>query len=687
MKMNEICQSCSKDSVHLTGLCGVCYNQKINRKALARIEVKFKPKSEENQLIFDKYLESLKERKVRAPDLAVAKQFSEHLTQNRIGLLNSWSDVFETSKKLNICYPQKPKYGCPILQVGRALARTGIIGPLRFEKSICRSRVSALLSSQTQALVKEYFIEITKKRCARYGLITISVVRRFEASLNAMSLLEVTEEEATNFIEKIPKDRLRQTREYIRHLKVFYNWLVGKGLIEKNPFRSLLPPTTKTFCSSCKKEKSFSHRGAFCMHCYVIRQRDVYISKIENLAKEAELPHEYNRQIFKLYVKYIRRYFLDGTIVKDSKLFFQFLQIRADLPKLTSWKQIGSFSLDFEKFVSGQSSLKTGCPVMKTAQLLQEFGILPLREDSAKVGVEEKIAGLNPHLIVPCRRYVERLRKTKRSEKTININIQGIKKFHDWLDLNHKAEFWSASEEMLRAYLFSCKTDKSNARQALDLFYRWAKSERYTLSNPLENIPPIYKKPSLHVCSSEQIKMVEKFIKSPQSDPESAMILALIFYWGATCKEIAQSNVEFKNQNLTITYHRGELSHGNRGYRRNQTLRLPEEPSWLKILKKRFEKEWLKKYQNLNCDLLRCPLILNTRGHLSRPMHSMSIRKKYYKAIKAATGVRIPPNVLRRSGADTYSKQNATAILTRMGWSKRAAYNFIWMPRQFFNLK
>ncbi len=79
MKMNEICQSCSKDSVYLTGLCGVCYNQKINRKALVRIESEFKPKSEENKFIFDKYLESVRKRSVTGSDMVVAKKFAKYL--------------------------------------------------------------------------------------------------------------------------------------------------------------------------------------------------------------------------------------------------------------------------------------------------------------------------------------------------------------------------------------------------------------------------------------------------------------------------------------------------------------------------------------------------------------------------------------------------------------------------------
>jgi len=63
------------------------------------------------------------------------------------------------------------------------------------------------------------------------------------------------------------------------------------------------------------------------------------------------------------------------------------------------------------------------------------------------------------------------------------------------------------------------------------------------------------------------------------------------------------------------------------------------------------------------------------------------VRRIYYHAIKKATGVAIPVSVLRRTGADIYTKQNAAGLLPRMGWSKAGAFNFLWMPRQLFRLK
>lgn len=653
---------------------------------LDRLEVELKPMTEKNRIVFSKYLESVRKRLVTGPDLVTAKKFVEYLYRHEIGPLNSWSDIFEASKQVNIRYSyNKPR--CPILQIGRFLERKGAIAPLKSDKSFCRSRVSARLNTKTQALVEEYFIKITKIRSARYGLFTIAVVRRFETSLNAKSLFDATEDDAREFIAKRPRESLSQSGNFIRHMKVFYNWLAEQNPDQVNPFENLDAPKTKRLCPGCGEEKKFINRGGICSQCYSKKHSANRLVEIAPWELEGDKLREYNRDIFKLYLRYISRHHLDAMVIKDTALFFSFLQYKIDLPTIQSWAVVLELASELKKFTAKKSTFKRGCPFIKVAHVLQELCILPIREEAYCFKTAARINALTENLVMPAHRYVELLRKTKRSEKTINIVVQGLTKYHDWLKLNGNTDFFTASETMLRNYLLSCKTDVNTANQILNKFYSWAKTERYTLSNPLENIPRPTKKGLIRVCSSEQIAQVEKFIKSPTSDPESAMILALVFYWGVKCKELRLASVEFENHNLTVIFHRGTLSYNNRKYRRNQTLRLPMEPIWLRLLQKRFEKIWQDKFKQVRRDLPRQPLILHSRRHHTRAMHSLSVGRIYYRSIKSATNVKIPLNVLRRSGADMYSKQNGAAILERMGWSKTSAFNFIWKPRQLFALK
>jgi len=547
--------------------------------------------------------------------------------------------------------------------------------------------VSACLSIKTQALLKEYFIEITKIKSARYGLLTIAVVRRFEAFLEPKTLYEAVEDDARKFIEKRPKGRLKQSGDFIRHMKVFYNWLAEKNSYLVNPFENLDAPKIKRLCACCRREKNFSHNGAICGRCYSKNQSMNKLIEIAHWEKESDKLCAYNRDIFKLYLKYISRYHLDSVLFKETTIFFNYLQDKTDLPIIRSWSTALELSANLKKFNPEKNSFIKGCPIIKVANVLEELGILPIREEAYGFKINERIEKLHEDLVQPVHRYVDLFRKTKRSEKTINLVVQGITDYNDWLRLNCAAGVWTASEETLRNYLSTYEPDTSFAYQLLNGFYKWAKTERYTLSNPLEKIPKIIKKHHLKVCSSEQIVRLQKFIKSPKSDPEFAMILALVFYWGVKCKELALATVEFENHILTIIYHRGTLSYGSRKYRRDQTLQLPADPPLLRLLQKRFEESWQTKFKNACHDLPRQPLILHPKKRHTRAMHSLSIRKIYYSAVINATNVRIPLNVVRRSGADVYSKQNATAILERMGWSKASAFNFIWKPRELFTLK
>ncbi len=256
---------------------------------------------------------------------------------------------------------------------------------------------------------------------------------------------------------------------------------------------------------------------------------------------------EYGQNIFKLYLRYLRRYYLEAAHLHESKEFFAFLKYRNNLIALKTWVEVQELSLEFRKFRS-RKALGKGCPVFKTAHVLQELGVLPIREESYELGIDKKLKSLNQSLNLPLKHYVAQLRKTKRHERTVHGTVLRIKHFHDWLIKNNHTDFWSSSEEMGRHYLLACEKDILFTRDLLRRFYGWAILEKYTLSNPFENIGAPKQRLNLKVCSGEQIKKLERFIRAASTESQAAMILTLIFYWGIKIKDLAYATVDFEDE-------------------------------------------------------------------------------------------------------------------------------------------
>ena len=666
----------------MTGLCRRCYTKKINRRVLDRLEREIKPLTANNADVFAKYLESTRARFVTDADVALARKFADYLSKHPIGPITSWSDVFTVSKAVNLHYVRSPKKtGCPILQIGRHLDELGFIEPLREEKITDRSRQLALLREPVQSWAREYFAEVSRGHPAIYGLCAITIIRRWADHLGSKSFADATEDDARAFINTLPAESLEQAGNLIRHMTAFCDWAVKQSYLESNPFLNLRQPRVKRRCRACGKERIFRHQGDLCHHC---DGHERYSKKTKLLEWEAaELP-SYSRDIFNLFVRYVHRYQLESRHYNDAKLLLSFLQRKKTIPRLDTWSSVEKISSDLDDFAMSFGGIKMGCPIMKIGCVLQELGVLPIREEGYVLGINKKLSGLSHNLITPLQRYIEHLRKSRRNEKTVLAIVHKFRKFHDWLKLNHDIDPWSVSEQVARDYLGSVEEDIFKARQPLNRLYRWAKAERYVLSNPFEKIAVSLRKPSLKVCSDEQIKKVQAFIRSPRSNPEAALMLALTFYWGVTCKEITFATVEFETEGVKIIFHRGALTYGNSRYRRDQVLTLPQDPQWLKSLQGRFAIDWQKRFSQVHADLPRRPLILHPLGRHNRPLTTLCARKIYYRAIEKAAGVRIPPNVLRRAGADFYTQKNGSGILQRLGWSKSYAFHFTWMPRQLF---
>jgi hypothetical protein len=222
----------------------------------------------------------------------------------------------------------------------------------------------------------------------------------------------------------------------------------------------------------------------------------------------------------------------------------------------------------------------------------------------------------------------------------------------------------------------------------LSRFFRWTIREKLTFTNPFVGIKISKSVAPLQICDDEQIRQLESFLKHKDSDPELALILALVLYWGFTAKDIAWATLEILEfGQLKIILHRGELSYGNQQHRRKQILLLPAGSKCFFDLQKRYAELWHSRYEKGKKDFPLHPLILQKRGRHNRPLHTVSILKRFVKATTLASGVPIPMNVVRRTCGHIYSIQGDAEIISKLGWSREYSSDFMWRPRRLFTSK
>lgn len=677
------CRDCGKINARKSGLCPRCHLKNTAHESLNQLEDEFKPKTATNEFIFKKYLESLRARWVTYADAVVAAKLAEYLEQHSVDYLTSWKDVVRVSAQVGIHYKTELR-GCPILQVGRALEAEGLIVPLVSSKVIERSHSFNRMAEPIKSLARDYFENVAGNLAADGTLDAINMISRWLQFLGTTPALEAGQEDAIRFIATFPTGSAVRTGEIAYRLKRFCDWLVENNHMQRNPFSEVSIPRSRRLCTSCQRVKVFVTASEICPQC---RTDSRSRGELKVIAADGKNLPEYSRDLFELYIKYLHRYKMERRYIITAKQFLCFLQQKTDLSILQSWPDVATLSRESKSFslFHGGKRMWGGCPVKKIGRVLQELGVLPICEEAWGGDTERILKTFSPVFASVVREYLAFLKIKRRTGKLLMRVTETIKNFDDWLKLQKNPDIWLASEKMAEEYLLTIASPNNRYLIKLQIakFYNWAKLERYTLLNPFASIKVRAASRRLKVCSPEQVKKLRAFIRSPKSDPELAIILALVFYWGLNCRDLTAATIEFENQQIKLILHRQPLSYGNKKYRRDQTQLLPAEPAWLRDLQKRFYKSWEEEFRGINANFPRRPLIVLKRQKHNRPVTTFTVRKLFYRATSEATGVRIPPNVVRRSGADLYSQQGATAILQRQGWSAAHAFKFTWLPREF----
>ncbi len=681
-----LCCECHElRNIYNHGSCRRCYTKRINSRALEKIVYGFKPKSEYNDELFKLFINDFNNRHIKNSDIPVAKRFASFLEVSSVAKILSWQDIFDLSSSANIRYTNHAVHGCPFKRVGRGMQRQGLIVNIRLSRTGQLVNLMSSFPKEVRPMMNEFYQEVAKAHRRTSSALKILVSVNVFSKFIGKPVLEAKSEDAEKFIVDLGKYSSAHFTERVRSLKRFFAWAKAKGICGGNPFENKKFDHLLRLCPDCRKMKYFWTSDSFCDECY----RNNLFTKLDKaLVATASIKWEYNQHLLGLYSKYITRYKIKSRHVQVTKLLIKFL-MASEIKPLKSWLDVGNARRAFMQYHGLTKAPAGGCPIEKAAYVLQELGVIPIREEDRTIYIESAIKSADKKIAVIIREYLQSQRHLGRSNRSLHSTFSMIHKFHLWLVENGCHDIFAASETLACQYLLAVPTqDKTGVlRKVLNRFYRWALYKRKTIYNPFASIETIVPQSSIEICPNEITKKLERFIKSSISDPESALLLCLILYFGFTATDLAMATLDMSCKQLCITLHRGELSYAHKTYKRDQVLKLPTEPDWILRLQNRYRSFWQERFKKIKQNIPSSPLFLRSDSRHGRSLRTLAIRDRVKTATNAAVGFEIPVSVIRRTGAHVYSRQIDAAILPEFGWSRDYSYDFVWRQRRFFTPK
>ena len=170
-------------------------------------------------------------------------------------------------------------------------------------------------------------------------------------------------------------------------------------------------------CLVCKREVKI-YVDDLCYLCYQDRQVKVKVEELEFFFKPL---NHYNRQLFQLYLSYIKRYRLFYIHVKITKDLIDVLQKDA-IRTIKTWNDILKLKDCYTIFQ--KPNKKQGCVFIKIGNMLSELGVLPPREDN----LDSQITNLMKiFLVKDIEVFFQSLQKTNMAKESILHYLRSLR--------------------------------------------------------------------------------------------------------------------------------------------------------------------------------------------------------------------------------------------------------------------
>jgi hypothetical protein len=385
-------------------------------------------------------------------------------------------------------------------------------------------------------------------------------------------------------------------------------------------------------------------------------------------------------------LRYIRRYRLAYFHARQAKKLAEVLSASVISP-IQGWKQILYLSAQYKLHHSHKKD--NGCAFLKIGYMLQELGVVGPQRDERAYWIEKSLNYFPPLIREDIISYVNRLKKLRLAENTLEKHLSYLREFLLWLkNVYPQIDILSVTEAKAVEYAAFLQTRSDKIKFLRDRvlglrrFYAWLVYCKKIKENPCANLNPARPQQKINVCSDEQIKGLMSYMADADSDAEGAFLLALIVFYGVTTSDLQKAKIEVDGDSLIIVFERPRRTYGRHFYNRDETLRLPKNPRWFADLQQRFYQLWQARYDETKKTFPCRRLLLPKHHHYTRPLSDGPLMRRIYNATTIATGCCIPPRVLRQTCGHLYSQNGDGSLLSRLGWSPQFAFHYTWLPRK-----
>jgi len=440
-------------------------------------------------------------------------------------------------------------------------------------------------------------------------------------------------------------------------------------------------------CEICQKEVKVIkvRKHIYCSKC--LKQNSLK-KKIHVLEKEApQLINlgRYERDLYKLYLDYIKRYCLKHPILQQARDLLSYLSSNEIVP-FTSWDQVYLESKQFSENYKVIMGL-TGNPFIKIGKMLVELGVLPPKCENYSQNYLKLISRFPDDITDIIKNFIEFRKNRNIADKSIITSLERILFFSTWVNI----DILLVNQNDIQNYIIHLQNRGNRQHNitpvylSLSVFYKWCKHAKIILANPFEGIKISRPRKEVIVCDDHIVSQIMEFIKNPKSNPEQAFLLALILIWGLKSNDLSHAKIDITNGVFKIIFRRKKIS-TIKYYNRKQILELPKCPEWFFSLQKKFYTKWLHQYGQLKKS---CPnyYLMLPRYRSVQTLTKDTIKTRVFEATMAAVGKKIPLSVLRKTCGHLHSTSSDSSILSTIGWSRDYCFKYTWMPRVYFQKK
>jgi hypothetical protein len=433
--------------------------------------------------------------------------------------------------------------------------------------------------------------------------------------------------------------------------------------------------------------------------CYLCYQDDLLRVRLDRIQSEFIRPaSEYNRYLFELYLTYLRRHRMSYDHLKPTTGLVKYLE-QTPVQPFRSWHDIYRLARSHPLTrAPGKSVHDNGCAWMKIGYMLQEMGVLGPRSDEHQHRIDTLLEDMDSRTAEQVIAFAEILKKSGRTDASVNRYISILRSLSYWLSqLDPPQTLALANQPSIECYLEFMRATGTYATVAVTFrrfaaFYSWAKRNKLILLDPTQNIHLSRVAEKLVICSKTQFDQLNAFVRDPNANGEQALAITLILFFGFTTSDLASASVEIPpdgRDKIRVILARKPRSRGRRYYNREQTLRIPQSPAWLKDLSERFCEHWRARYTRTQpkASFPRTPLFLDPQFQHNRNLSNDYIRTLVKSATLSATGSAILPRVLRQTCGHIMTRGDDASALSHLGWSPQFAFHYTWLPRTQFQSK